>query len=221
MLMSMNVRAVFSIAARASSAVSAQLTRVAKKPSEWLTVEFGSGIGLLIASQYAAAASSTYCQPTMLPPVIAPIPISPAPRCVLALEAETKIGGCGFCTGFGVSVRGCGNDHHVPSWVKGSSVNAFTTTSSDSCQIAFVFAGSTPKAWIVLKLFDRAVPSSTRPSVSTSSVEIHSATRAGLLNGSSTTDVGRRWILLVRAATYDRNDSGAETVPLFCAWCLS
>src|SRR6266571_3437704 len=101
----------------------------------------------------------------MLPPVIAPMPISPAPRCVLTLEAETKSGGWGVCTGFGVSVRGCGNDHHVPSCVNGSSVKALTMNSRDSCQIDFVTAGSTPNAWIVLKLFDLAVPSSTLPSV--------------------------------------------------------
>ncbi len=157
----------------------------------------------------------------MLPPVIPPSPSSAAPRCEATLEQETWIGGCGFWIDFGVRARGSGKFHHLPSKVKGSSVNAFTITSSDSVQISFVSFGSTPKARIVARLLERAVPSSTRPFVSMSRVAIHSATRTGLLNGRRTTEVGRSLIRSVRAATKERNDSGADRAPLFCGWYLS
>ena len=81
----------------------------------------------------------------------------------------------------------------------------------ESSHCARVVAGSTPKAPIVVRLFERAVQISARPFDIMSRVASRSATRIGWFQASITEAIVRNLIRLVCGAIAAYSTSGAET----------
>ena len=95
----------------------------------------------------------------------------------------THTGGCGFCTGFGTTLRG-GMVTYSPAWpVKGVSVRQRSATRRPSSHIARFCSGSMPNPPSSASDDDSPVPKSARPPDTRSSIATRSATRAGWLNG--------------------------------------
>ena len=75
----------------------------------------------------------------------APMPFSAASRIVSRREHATHSGGCGFCSGLGITLRG-GIEKKRPSWpANGSSTIIRVTTSSASSHCSRLVMRSTPK----------------------------------------------------------------------------
>ena len=93
----------------------------------------------------------------------------------------TQSGGCGFCTGFGTTLRGgiCTNRPSTPP--NGVSVMQRIATSRPSSQASRLLAGSMPKPPSSASEQDSPEPNSTRPLETRSSVATRSAVRAGWL----------------------------------------
>ena len=111
----------------------------------------------------------------------APIPARAAAWMVSRLEQATQIGGCGFCSGLGTTLR-TGMEKNLP--LKpgyGLIAIMLAVCSTASAHIAFFWSGSMPKPSSSTREADSPVPQSTRPSEIRSSVAMRSATRAGWL----------------------------------------
>src|SRR5262245_30301638 len=126
------------------------------------------------------------------------------------LEHATHIGGCGFEYGFGNTFRS-GMRKYLPSKAYGSSRHMRGICSSDSRHIGFVSAAdgiaNPPHS---ADDEPRPVPNPTRPSDRWSMVAMRSATRAGWFTDAVMFVIAvPTWMRLVRAATQERNTSGA------------
>ena len=131
------------------------------------------------------------------------MPLRPAISHDCGLVAAIQIGGCGFCSGFGMMLRG-GMLTKRPWYSNGSSVHMRGMISSDSCHMSRDCSVSISKPACSYWL-ERPVPNSTRPSDRRSSAATRSATRIGWLNlcGSSATP----WPMRMR---FVRCDDGGE-----------
>ena len=95
--------------------------------------------------------------------VSAPMPFSAASRIVSRRLHATHNGGCGFCTGFGMTLRG-GICTYLPSTpVNGVSAMQRTATSSPSSHCSRFSSGLTPNPASSASLDDSPLPNSTRP----------------------------------------------------------
>lgn len=109
------------------------------------------------------------------------MPFSAASRIVSRREHATHRGGCGFCTGFGTTLRG-GIDTYWPSMpVNGTSVIQRMVTSSPSSHISRLRTGSILNPPSSASEDDSPEPNSTRPADTRSSIATRSAVRAGWL----------------------------------------
>ncbi len=113
--------------------------------------------------------------------VSAPIPSWAARWMVLRFEHATQSGGCGFCTGLGMTLR-AGIEKYFP-WKPGyGSITIMSATCSTvSRHMARRSLGSMPNPSSSAREADSPVPNSTRPFETRSSVAMRSATRAGWL----------------------------------------
>ena len=138
------------------------------------------------------------------------MPRSAAWTAVSGLVTATQSGGCGFCSGLGMTLRG-GMEKCFPFQENVSCVHIFGIARRDSSHISFVRSGSQRKPPSSVQVAERPVPNSSRPLEIMSSAAARSAQRAGWLNGGSTTAIP--WpsrMRFVRAAAAARNTSGAE-----------
>src|SRR5207253_10623858 len=126
------------------------------------------------------------------------------------LEQAAKIGGCGCCTGFGITCVG-GTLKNLPENSKTSLDHIRGIISSASSHCACSSAGLVSNASCSTSDDDLPVPQLTRPPERMSRVAIRSAIRSGWLyrQGRSVTPWPSR-IRLVRAATKLRKTSGAD-----------
>ncbi len=106
-----------------------------------------------------------------------PRPSLPATAALPSLVAAIQAGGCGSCTGFGVTRRR-GNSRYLPWYSKYSSSHMWTTASIASSHSSRLSSRGTWKAVCSIGV-DRPVPHSTRPPERMSAVATFSATRAG------------------------------------------
>ena len=110
------------------------------------------------------------------------MPFCAASRIVSRREQATHSGGCGFCTGLGITLRG-GIVTYVPSTpVNGVSAMQRTAVSNPSSHASRFSAGLTRKPPSSASLDDSPLPNSTRPPDTRSSIDTRSAVRAGWLN---------------------------------------
>ena len=109
------------------------------------------------------------------------MPSSAAMYVVLGRVQASHSGGCGFCTGLGMTLR-AGIEMYLPSRpVKGVSVMQRSAARVASSHWARFSPGSTRKPSSSATVDDSPLPNSTRPLETRSSVEIRSATRKGWL----------------------------------------
>src|SRR5262245_54297856 len=129
------------------------------------------------------------------------------------LEHATHIGGCGFEYGFGRTFRS-GMRKYFPSNEYGSSIHMRGICSIDSRHMGFVSdADGIANPPHSADDDPRPVPNSTRPFERWSIVAMRSATRAGWFTAAVMFVIAvPTWICFVRAATNERNTSGA-------GWC--
>lgn len=142
--------------------------------------------------------------------VSAPMPHSAASRIVSRREHATHTGGCGFCTGFGTTLRG-GILTYLPSTPpNGTSVMQRSAVSSPSRHISRFSAGARLKPPSSASDPDSPEPNSTRPFETRSSIAIRSAMRAGwLYPGAVSTIPCPSRIFVVRWLAAARKTSGA------------
>ena len=127
---------------------------------------------------------------------------------VLMLEQATHSGGCGFCTGFGTTLR-AGNLKNSPSKDQSVFVNIGMMARTASSQRSRLERTCTPKGCSSAGPAPSPSPSSTRPLVSRSRVETFSATRCGWFVVICTIPWPSR-MFFVRWLAAPRNTSGAE-----------
>ena len=96
------------------------------------------------------------------------------------LPVAPHTGGCGAWSGFG-STRRFGSCQCLPENSASSSVQHVTMWPTASCHISRVWFGWRPKPSISMRVEERPVPNSTRPSESRSSTAALSAERTGWL----------------------------------------
>ena len=126
------------------------------------------------------------------------------------LVTVTHMGGCGFCTGLGRTLRS-GIEKQRPSYAKGSSAHMRGSTRTNSSQVFLVSSGSTWKPPSSVQVEERAVPNSRRPSEMRSRAAARSATRMGwFISGTHTTAPWPTRTRRVWAAMAASTTSGAE-----------
>ena len=141
----------------------------------------------------------------------------PSPRSAASKADEgwvpaIHMGGCGFCSGLGTTLR-VGIFIRSLSHENSSCVHIFGIIRIASSHSSRFVSGSTPKGSISKAVAERPVPNSSRPLLTISSIAARSATRIGWLypNGSSTTP----WPIRMRDVcwlTAARKTSGADEI---------
>ena len=175
----------------------------------WLLTKSPIGVAVLIRSRYLAMREATSSKDSARVKDNRPRPNAPASSCDSGLVHDIHSGGCGDCSGLGTIGRGTWSKY-LPWCSTTGCVQAFKISSSDSCHMPRVSAGSMPKPPSSAAVADLPLPNSRRPPDSRSSVAACSAARIGWLYGygSSRTPWPMRMVD-VCDAIHDSSTSGA------------
>jgi hypothetical protein len=135
------------------------------------------GLGDMAASRYCWMCLAIFWMGCMIEKLRSPRPREPASAALPSDVAAIQQGGCGSCTGLGVTMRR-GKSRYLPWNSKYSLSHMPTTAWIASWAISLDASRSTPNAVCSIGV-DRPVPHSTRPPLRMSAVATFSATRIG------------------------------------------